>query len=139
MRVRRVYADVSDFRAPFSSPTLTLTGLGTLGTTSPSRHQYIDISQYRQPYRQGYFQNNQLFGLGAPEDNPNAFPENLRVYATTGDEMNTIVRDASAATSQVPRLVYFGLAALTAFMGYRSYKQHKKEHGKKSPSSSAST
>jgi hypothetical protein len=119
---RRIYADVSDFRAPFDSPNLTLTGLG-------ASRGYADISQYRQPYRQGFFQNNHLFGLGAgPEDRKTSFPDKLRVYVDTGEEMGTVRRDLAAASAQIPRAVWFGLAGVAGLMTYLSYKKFKKEN-----------
>lgn len=69
MKVRRVYVDPSDFRAPFDSPNLTLTGLGRalgealVGKWKPGR-SYMNISNFRAPYDQYYFQDNSLFGLG---------------------------------------------------------------------------
>lgn len=65
MKVRRVYVDPSDFRAPFDSPNLTLTGLGEalVKNWKPGR-SYYNISNFRAPYDQHYFQDNSLFGLG---------------------------------------------------------------------------
>jgi hypothetical protein len=63
--MRRVYVDPSDFRAPFDAPGLMLSGLGEslVQNWKPGR-QYLNISNFRAPYDNGYFQNNQLFGLG---------------------------------------------------------------------------
>lgn len=65
--MRRAYVDVSDFRAPYDSPTLQLTGLGAAVIPSnwPVGRSYVDVSRFRAPYQDGYFQNNQLFGLGS--------------------------------------------------------------------------
>jgi len=62
--MRRAYVDVSHFRSPFDSPTLSLTGLGSLSTRWKPGRSYVDVAHFRAPYDQGYFQNNQLFGLG---------------------------------------------------------------------------
>lgn len=132
---RRIYADVSDFRAPFDSPNLTLTGLGAV-----RQHGYMEISNYRAPYDNGYFQNNQLFGLGAaPEDNKAGFPDKLRVFVETGEEMGTIRRDAAAASAQVPRWAWFGVAAVSGLMTYFSYKKYKEKYPDKKSSSTSAT
>lgn len=61
--MRRVYADISDFRAPFDSPQLDMAGLGE---EYPSAHRYFDIANFRAPYdHRLFFQDNTLFGLGA--------------------------------------------------------------------------
>ena len=64
--MRRAYVDVSAFRSPYSSPNLQLTGLGAAVIPSmwPAGRAYYDVSRFRAPYQDGYFQNNQLFGLG---------------------------------------------------------------------------
>lgn len=132
MRTHRLYADVSDFRSPFQSPNLTLTGLGRA-------HSYREISNFRAPYDDGYFQNNTLFGLGAPatgsgtdvEYQTQAFPEKLRLYVEAGDPMGTLRRDLASVSAQIPRLAWFGIAAGASLLGYFSYKRHKKENPKK--------
>jgi len=62
--MRRAYVDVSHFRSPYDSPTLSLSGLGALPRSWPAGRSYVDVAHFRAPYDQGYFQNNQLFGLG---------------------------------------------------------------------------
>jgi hypothetical protein len=57
------YVDTSDFRAPFDSPQLDMAGLGS---EYPTARSYFDISNFRAPYdERGYFQKNDLFGVGA--------------------------------------------------------------------------
>lgn len=73
MIMRRVYTDVSAFRAPFRSPNISFAGvdgLGTLGSHAaydrnhwPTRRSYFDVSQYRQPYANGYYQSGALRGM----------------------------------------------------------------------------
>lgn len=62
--MRRAYVDVSHFRSPYDSPTLSLSGLGSLPSHWKAGRSYVDIAHFRAPYDQGYFQDNQLFGLG---------------------------------------------------------------------------
>lgn len=75
--MRRAYVDVSHFRSPYDSPTLSLTGLGGLPRRWPVGRSYVDVAHFRAPYDQGYFQNNQLFGLGAEVAPANATPPAL--------------------------------------------------------------
>lgn len=63
--MRRAYVDVSHFRSPYDSPTLSLSGLGALHRNWPVGRSYVDVAHFRAPYDQGYFQDNDLFGLGA--------------------------------------------------------------------------
>ena len=66
--MRRAYVDVSHFRSPYDSPMLSLTGLGAASWSNwPVGRSYVDVAHFRAPYDQGYFQNNQLFGLGEGE------------------------------------------------------------------------
>lgn len=129
--MRRVYADVSDFRAPYDSPTLTLTGLGD-PTRWPNGRRYYDISNFRAPYDEGYFQNNQLFGLGAsPAQNRALFPEALRRYVETGEPMPAWRRDLAAASAQVPRWTWMVGAGVMLTIAYMSYKAHNKNGEKR--------
>ncbi len=68
--MRRVYTDVSAFRAPYRSSNISFAGLG-----NPAGHaaydqnrwsagrSYYDVSQYRMPYRAGYYQSGALRGV----------------------------------------------------------------------------
>lgn len=58
MTVRR-YISIDHYQAPFRGAVLQ--GLGASRT-------YYETSQFRSPYRHGYFQDNTLMGLGAPGD-----------------------------------------------------------------------
>jgi len=69
--MRRVYTDVSAFRAPFRSPNISFAGLGADhraydANRWPAGRTYFDVSQYRMPYRAGYFQSGALRGSDAP-------------------------------------------------------------------------
>jgi len=68
--MRRAYVDVSHFRSPYDSPTLSLSGLGALPRRWQIGRSYVDVAHFRAPYDQGYFQDNQLFGLGADPAGP---------------------------------------------------------------------
>jgi hypothetical protein len=65
--MRRVYTDVSAFRAPFRSPNISFAGLGADHAAYdvnrwPAGRSYHDVSQYRMPYRAGYYQSGALRG-----------------------------------------------------------------------------
>lgn len=49
------YVSIDHYQAPYTGAVLQ--GLGTT-------RQYYEMSQFRSPYRHGYFQDNTLFGLG---------------------------------------------------------------------------
>lgn len=57
MATRR-YVSIDHYQAPFRGAVLQ--GLG-------ATRQYYEMSQFRSPYRHGYFQDNTLMGLGAAE------------------------------------------------------------------------
>lgn len=84
--MRRAYVDVSHFLSPFDSPTLSLSGLGSAEVWSnwPAGRRYVDVAHFRAPYDQGYFQNNQLFGLGqgAPVPAASAAPADASLGPT---------------------------------------------------------
>lgn len=125
--MNRVYADVSNFRAPYDDGGLTLTGLGAAW---PAGRSYHDVSNYRAPYDSGYFQSNSLFGLGGvqhiPESELRIMPPKVQRYIRSGEPVGTFRRDMGAASAQIPRLVW-GLGGAAALaLGYFSYKRHKK-------------
>lgn len=69
--MRRIYTDVSAFRAPYSSSNISFAGLGADHRAYdvnrwPAGRTYFDVSQYRMPYRAGYFQSGALRGPDAP-------------------------------------------------------------------------
>jgi len=125
--VRRVYAEVANFRAPFDSSALTLTGLGR---TWPAGRSYQDVSNYRTPYDGGYFQSNSLFGLGGvrqiPEPELRLMPPKVQRYLRSGEPVGTVRRDLGAASAQVPRLVWGAGAAGALVLAYYSYRKHKR-------------
>lgn len=84
--MRRAYVDVSHFRSPYDSPTLSLSGLGALPLRWPVGRSYVDVAHFRAPYDQGYFQDNQLFGLGEDPAGP-AVP--VVPAAPTGDVLGS--------------------------------------------------
>ena len=88
--MRRVYVDPSDFRAPFDAAGLMLSGLGEalVKDWKPGR-QYLNISNFRAPYDNGYFQNNQLFGLGAAAVTEAAQTEQAAIAAKAGASEET--------------------------------------------------
>jgi hypothetical protein len=122
----RSYVDVSKFRSPYNYPTLTLTGLGAeneLKRTWPKGRSYMDTSRFRAPYLDYQFQDNQLFGLGAPAPlDQQALPENLQAYLRTGAPMSTLRRDLGSALAQVPRLAWGLGAAVAGFVAYKAWK-----------------
>lgn len=124
----RTYTDVSDFRAPFDSPNLSLSGT-PLGDHEPlerrswhSPRSYYDVSNFVAPYDDGFYQNNTLFGLGADPDKPEMLPPELKRYLMTGAPMGTTMRDLRAALSQVPRVAWAALAVLGLGSAYLSYR-----------------
>ena len=121
---KHVYVDPSKFRAPLNYPNLTLTGLGEdLRSKWPAGRSYVDVSRFQAPYLDYYFQNNQLFGLGANAVGiPAKIPPDFDTYLKTGAPMSTVRRDLGSALAQVPRIAW-GLLALGA--GYMTYKAHK--------------
>ena len=119
-QVRRTYADVSDWRAPFDSAVLQ--GLGVV-----SRH-YADIANFRAGYDDGYFQDNSLLGLGVVTvPSMAAAPVAFRRYLEAGAPMPSWRRDLGAATNQIPRWAW-GLMAVGALaLAYRGFKAAKAE------------
>lgn len=147
----RLYVDTSQFRSPEGSPNLSFSGLGGCGSCRglgeevppaawPTKRSYWDTSQFRSPYRNGYYQDNSLFGLGAaPGFKPEVIePEAVADMKTLGPDYaaryldglapppGTLVRDAEAATAQIPQWAWVAAAALAGYGAYRSYQTHKK-------------
>jgi hypothetical protein len=65
--MRRIYTSVANFRAPFRSSNISFAGLGADhraydANRWPTGRSYHDVSQYRMPYRAGYFQSGALRG-----------------------------------------------------------------------------
>jgi hypothetical protein len=55
----RKYIDTSNFRAVLELPSIDLRG-----NDWPEARSYFDVSQLRAPYHRGFYQDNQLCGLG---------------------------------------------------------------------------
>lgn len=100
--MKRIYTDVSNFRAPYDD--VHFAGLGA-SHQWPAGRQVFDISNYRTPYDEGYFQDNSLFGFG---------------YDPGGGAVAPPLPDAAPPTT--PGWVYWvgGLAAV-ALMGGIAY------------------
>jgi len=123
-----VYVDPSKFRAPLNYPNLTLTGLGeALRKDWPGGRSYVDVSRFEAPYVDYYFQNNQLFGLGAGAPTE-PLPPALEAYLETGAPMSTVRRDLGSALAQVPRVVWGISAVLAGWVSYKAWKQWDLEH-----------
>jgi hypothetical protein len=118
--MRRVYVDPSDFRAPFDAAGLMLSGLGEalVKNWKPGR-QYLNISNFRAPYDNGYFQNNQLFGLGADAVNEVVQTEAAAVAAKTGTSTDEVPSDKALGNTLA--LMGIGLAVGVA-VGYGLWK-----------------
>lgn len=122
-----VYVDPSKFRAPLNYPNLTLTGLGEpLQENWRPGRSYVDTSRFWAPYLSYEFQNNTLFGLGAPMPTQ-PLPEQLQAFLRTGQPMSTVRRDLGSAMAQVPRVVWGALALGAGYLSYRRWKQHKED------------
>ena len=91
------YIDVSDFRAPYDSPELDLAGLMAPGSMNVAYgapmdprlaahgHHYLEMNNFRAPYdHRGYFQDNNLFGLGIPFMEPLPDPNPIKNPYTVG-------------------------------------------------------
>lgn len=73
--MRRIYVDSAHFRAPYDTPNVSFAGLGADHAAYdanrwPATRSYFDVSQYRAPYRAGYYQSGALRGLGGDPTNP---------------------------------------------------------------------
>lgn len=123
--MRRVYVSTADFRAPLDP--VDFQGLGQ-ARQWPARRSYWSTANFRAPYDDGYFQNNQLFGVPSVDMKSDA-PDLVRRYLVSGEPVPTTLRDVSIPFNQVNRWVYAGVGALTLFLGYRAYKQWKKQKG----------
>lgn len=138
----RKYIDQSHFRTPFKSPNLTLTGLGTpdeLLQAWPSGRGYFDVSRFRTPYRDGYFQDNSLFGTEwGPDAEEPLSPEAIAEIAKHGPAWvapfvrgdgkapSTLSANLEATSAQVPQWAWLLAAAAAGYFAYRSYRASKK-------------
>ena len=146
----RKYIDQSHFRTPFRSPNLTLTGLGTpneLLQAWPIGRGYFDVSRFRTPYRDGYFQDNSLFGTESGPPRPASrsarsehtlSPVAIAALAKDGPAWvapfvrgdgkapGTLSANLEATSAQVPQWAWLLAAAAAGYFAYRSYKASKK-------------
>jgi hypothetical protein len=129
MSNRRLYVNVSDSHAPFMDARLQ--GLGAFPKW-PVGRTYWDVSQFRQPYAQGYYQDGSLQGaLGAPSPaiasaiDQNA-PPDVKRFLLSGEPVPTTSRDISLPFNQVPRWGYAVLSVFALGVAYASYKRFKK-------------
>ena len=71
--MRRIYVDSAHFRAPYDTANVSFAGFGADHSAYdanrwPANRSYFDVSQYRAPFRAGYYQSGALRGgdaLGA--------------------------------------------------------------------------
>ena len=61
--MRRQYISVADFNAPYDGAQY-LQGLGAAPSPWPKGRSYWSVANFRAPYDEGYFQDNNLMGLG---------------------------------------------------------------------------
>jgi len=94
----RKYVSIAHNFAPFEGAYY-LSGLGDAGASNawPKGRSYWGIQHFRAPYRAGYFQDNNLMGLGG-----------------TGDVF-TVLR-------QIPTWAYAGAGAVLLGLAYKKYK-----------------
>ena len=139
----RKYIDMAHFRTPYNSPNLTLTGLGTpdeMLVAWPQGRGYFDVSRFRNPYRDGFFQDNSLFGLGAdgaplrPMDADQAQalakhgPEFYGTFlAGKGQPPSTLGRELESTSAQIPQWAWLTGAAVAAVVAYRSYRSTRRK------------
>lgn len=137
----RKYIDPSHYRTPFKSPNLTLTGLGTpdeLLKAWPKGRAYFDVSRFRNPYRDGFFQDNSLFGLGKDEPlvgpelealvkhGPSFYPAFVQGTGPAPQGIAAASANLEATSAQIPQWVWLVAAAGTGYLAYRSYKATRK-------------
>lgn len=94
---KRLYVSTAHFNAPFEGAYY-LSGLGAAEPPAPwpTGRSYWGIQHFRAPYRTGYFQDNNLMGLGG---------------------------DAQTVLRQIPTWAYVGLGAILVGIAYKKYKQ----------------
>lgn len=124
--MRRVYVSTADFRAPYDP--VDFQGLGN--ARWPAGRSYWNVANFRAPYDDGYFQNNQLFGVPTNLDMSREAPALVRRFVVSGEPVPTTLRDVATPLNQVNRWVYAGLGGAALFFAHRSYKRWKKEKGK---------
>lgn len=143
-----MYISTADFRAPFDpvdfqglgAVNLTaerrrLAGLGAVNLTAerrrwPKRRSYWDTGNFRAPYDDGYFQNNQLFGVPSELNLSVAAPPLVRRFIASGEPVPTTLRDVTIPFNQVNRWVYALLGVGAFGMSFVAYRKWKKAKGK---------
>lgn len=101
--MRRVYTDVSAFRAPFRSPNISFAGLGDVANRWPAGRTYYSTHFYRAPYQAGYYQSGALRGDDVP---PGA---RLALYAAVGGALGAGAAALMKMRSSGPALLGVGL------------------------------
>lgn len=125
MRQHR-YFSTADFHAPFDP--IPFQGLGATAVEWPKGRAYFDVSNFRAPYDQGFYQRNALFGLGAVPSSE-ALPPDFARFLATGAPMPAWKRDLGSAANQVPYWLYGLIGLVGVASAYKMYKQWKKEVG----------
>ena len=111
--MNRAYISTADFRAPYDAATLQ--GLGEygerIGHFPKMGRSYWTVANFRAPYDDGYFQDNDLFGV--PPDDV-VMPASVDRYLSGGKAPSTLGRDIAVPFNQIPRWVYIvgGLAGM---------------------------
>ena len=139
MGANRLYVSTAHFHAPFSEvPFAGLGGLGDDELYKPNRwppgRRYFDVSNFRAPYDEGYYQDNSLQG-----DAPNMVrnmnlsdrsPPDVRRFLNSGTPIAEWKRDVLVPFNQIHPWVYGGIGVVALGLSYLSYRKFKKEHGK---------
>ena len=68
--MKRKYVSIDHYHAPFRGAVLQGVGDVTRSGPSPAGRRYYELSQFRSPYRHGYYQDNTLMGLGDASTGP---------------------------------------------------------------------
>jgi len=135
--MKRIYVSTADRYAPLDS-FHDIQGLGA-SNQWPAGRSYYDVSQYRAPYRVGYFQDGSLMGLGAIRTlaagapagavesaiDQNA-PPDVKRFLIAGEPVPTLSRDLSLPFNQTSRTAYAIIGVLALGISYVSYKQFRK-------------
>lgn len=127
---RRAYISTADFRAPYDPVDFQGIGQTATGNRWPRGRSYWTVANFHAPYDDGYFQDNQLFGVPSDVNLSKDAPALVRRFVVSGEPVPSTLRDVATPLNQVNRWLYAGMGAAALFMAHRSYKRWKKEKGK---------
>lgn len=128
MAGRRIYGDVSQFRAPFNMAQVSGLGGPSYSVDGwPKGRRYYSTANFRAPYDTGYFGDGSLGSMPGAEIVARA-PIAFKNYVDQGIPMPTLGRDLAAASAQIPQWVWLASAAAAAAGSYYTYKAFKKKH-----------